>query len=63
MTLVNDDVAVVGDEIVHDALLDEALYEGDINETGRSLAAARHTADRLRRNAEERRQSLDPLIE
>ena len=63
VTLVNDDVAVAGDEVVDDALLDEALYEGYINQTCRSLATAGHTADRLRRNAQERRESLDPLIE
>ena len=63
VTLVDDDVAVVGDQVIDDVLLDEALYEGYIKQTCRSLAAAGHTADRLRRNAQERRKSLDPLIE
>ena len=63
VALVDDDVSVVGDAIVHDALLDEALNDGDVDESVRPGRATADTTDRLRRQAEERRESLDPLIE
>jgi hypothetical protein len=63
VALVNDDVAVVGDPIVDDALLDEALNQGDIDQSRRSRAAAAHTTDRLLGKAEDGRELRNPLIE
>lgn len=63
MALVNDDVAIVGDAIIDHALLGEALYEGDIDRPRRASASTAHPADRFRRETEERREPLDPLVE
>ena len=38
VALVDNQVAVVGDPVVHNALLDEALDDGDIEQPGRRVA-------------------------
>jgi len=63
MALVNDDVAVLGNPIVDDALSDEALNDRDVQQSGRPIPSTTDASDRLGRNAEESRQPLDPLIE
>ncbi len=62
VALVDDEVPVVGDAIVDDALSDQALDDGDIEPAGGAIAPAANAADRFRRDAEERRQPLDPLV-
>ena len=63
MTLVDDQVAVVGHAIIDDALPDEALNDRDVEQSGRPASPAADATNRLRGHAEERRESLDPLIE
>lgn len=63
MTLVDDQVAVLGHAIIDDTLPDEALNDGDVEQPGRSASAAADATDRLRGQAEERREPFDPLVE
>lgn len=62
MTLVDDHVTVLGDTISDDALLDQALNDGDVEDPGRSAWSPTDTTDRLCRDIEERRESVDPLV-
>ena len=63
MTLINDQMAVVGHAVTDHAPPDETLNDGDIEQPGRSASPAANATDRLRRHAEERREPLDPLVE
>jgi hypothetical protein len=40
MALINNNMAVIGDQIRHDAPANHALHEGDIDDPGRFLLAA-----------------------
>ena len=60
VAFVDDEVPVLGDAIVNDALSDQALDDGDIESPRGAIAPAANPADRLRRDAEERRQIAPP---
>ena len=63
VALVDDDVSIVGDTIVHNSLLDQTLNDGDVDEPVRPGTPTADPTDRLRRQAKERRESFNPLIE
>ena len=63
MALVDDQMAVVGHAIINDTLSDETLNDGDVEQPGGSASPAADATDRLRRHVEERRESLDPLVQ
>ena len=63
VTLVDDQVAVVGQAVLDDTLSDKTLDEGDVEQSSRPGLAAADPTDRLRREVEERGQALDPLVE
>src|SRR5436309_2771645 len=63
VAFIDDHLAVLGDAIVHDIFADEALNDRHIEQSGRLVAAAANAADRLGREVEKRRQTLDPLVQ
>ena len=63
VAFIDDHLAVLGDAIVHDIFADEALNDRHIEQPGRLVAAAANAADRLGREVEKRRQTLDPLVQ
>ena len=63
MALVDDEVAVVGDEIFDRPLADEALNEGDVERAAEALSPAAQATDLLWGNVEKLRQALHPLLE
>ena len=63
VALIDDDLSVLGDAIVHDTFADEALNDRHIEQPGRLVAAAANAANRLRREVEKRRQTFDPLVQ
>ncbi len=63
MTLVNDQMAVLGHAVINHALPDETLNDGDVEQPGRPASAAANATNRLGGHAEERREPLDPLVE
>ena len=63
VAFIDDHLAVLGDAIVHDTLADEALNDRHVEQPGRLVAAAANAADRLGREVEKRRQTLDPLVQ
>ena len=63
VALVHDQVAVVRDAVVDDTFPDEALNDGDVEQPGWSVSSAADAPNRFRREAEEGRESLDPLVE
>ena len=63
VALIDDEMAVVADAIVDDALPDQALNHGDIDSAGWLVPAATDSPNRGRWHVQERRQPFDPLIE
>src|SRR5579864_5982306 len=63
VTFIDDEVAVIGHKIVDDALADQALNQGDIEQPGWSPSTAADAADRFRGEAQKGGEALDPLIE
>ncbi len=63
VAFIDDHLPVLGDAIVHDIFADEALNDRHIEQPGRLVAAAADAADRLGREVEKRRQTLDPLVQ
>src|ERR1700733_13341407 len=63
MAFIHDNMAVIGDKIRHDALPDQALHEGNIDDASRLLLPAIDDSDLVRRDIQERLQPRDPLFE
>ena len=63
MALIDDEVAIFRHAILDDALVDQALDHGHVQRAGRLLVSAADAADRLRRQAEECRKPIDPLLQ
>ena len=63
VAFIDDHLPVIADAIVHDIFTDEALNDRHIEQPGRLVAAAANAADRLGREVEKRRQTLDPLVQ
>jgi hypothetical protein len=63
VTLVDDHLPVVGDEIGYDALLVEGLDHSDIDGSSRPDAASADCSDRGERHFEEGRKPLSPLVQ
>ena len=63
MAFIDDDVAVVGDEIEHCAFVVQALQNGDIDFAAGFLLPAADNADLFRVEVEKHREPLAPLIE
>ena len=63
VTLVDDQVAVVGQAVLDDTFPDETLDNGDVEQSGRPGLASADSTDRLWGQVEERREALDPLLE
>ena len=63
VAFVHNEMAVIAHAILDDALADQALDDRDIQRAGQLPLAAADPANRLRRQAEKRRQSLDPLFQ
>ena len=49
MALIDDHVAVIGDEVIDHALADETLNDADVNLSSRSTSASADSTDRFRR--------------
>ena len=62
MALVNDQMAVIANTIFDDTLSHEALNDGDIRRAVGFLSSAPDSSNLLRRQTEEHRQSVDPLL-
>ena len=63
MALVDDQMAVVGHAVIHDALPYQTLNDRDVEQPGGSASPFADAAKRLLRHTEERRQPFDPLIQ
>ena len=63
MAFIDDDMAVIGDQIGDDALPNQALHEGDIDDSGRLLLSAMDDAEPVRRDVQKCLQPRHPLIE
>ena len=63
MALIDDHMAVLSDAVIHDTFSDEALNDADINQSSRAISSSADSSDRLRRDIEERRETLNPLVE
>ncbi len=63
MALVNDDVTVARDEILHLVAPDETLEHGDIELSSRLVPSGADPADLGGRDAEEDGELSDPLLE
>ncbi len=63
MALINDHMAVFSDAVIHDAFSDETLNDADINLSSRAISCSSDSSDRFRRDIEERRETLYPLVE
>ena len=63
MAFIDDNMAVIGDQIGHDAPPNQALHKGDIDDAGRLLLSAMDHAEAVRRDVQKRLQPRDPLLE
>ena len=63
MAFVDDDMAVFGDHIRHDAFPHEALHQSNIDVSSGFPLSAMDDANLLRRNIKKDSQASDPLIE
>ncbi len=63
MALIDDHMAVLDNAVIHDAFSDETLNNGDINLASRAISSSADSSDRFRRDIEERRETLNPLVE
>src|SRR5688572_14809029 len=63
MALVDNHVAVLGDAVVSCAFSEQTLKDADVNQSSRSISSSADSPDRLGWDIEERRESLNPLIE
>ena len=62
MALVGDNMAVIGDEIRHNALPNQALHEGDVDDACRLFLSTIDHADLVRRDIQKRPEPRDPLL-
>ncbi len=62
VALVNDDLAVICDDVVHCTLAVEALDEGNVNEMAWTTLPATDFADGFWRDVEQGKQLLPPLV-
>lgn len=63
VALINDDMAIVGDEVIYLLLADEALDHGDIESAIELALTPSNPTDALRIEVEEHRQLRHPLLE
>lgn len=63
VTLVHNQVPVVRYPVINDTSPNEALHHGDVEHSGWSASPAANAPNRFHRDAEEGRESLDPLVE
>ena len=63
MAFVDDDMAVIGDDVGNDALPNQALHEGDIDDSGRLLLPAMDDSEATWRDVQKRLETRYPLIE
>ncbi len=63
VALVDDDLTVVGDDVLDTVLADEALDHRDVEPAVTGLLARSDLADLLRFDAQEQRQLSQPLVE
>jgi hypothetical protein len=63
VTLVNDKVTVFADTIIDNAFLHQALNDCDVHQSSRPRFAPAYSTDGRRRQVEERREPLEPLVE
>ena len=63
VTLVDDEVTIVGDHVIHLPLAHQALNDGDVDDTGRAALAAADLADPLGREIEKTGKPGEPLVE
>ena len=63
VTFIDDHVSVLADAVIDDALANKAVNNGDVEGACSTVPATADASDRLRRNAEESRETIDPLIE
>ena len=63
MALIDDHMAVLSDAVIYYAFSDETLNDADVNLSSRSISSSADSSDRFRRDIEESRESLNPLIE
>lgn len=62
MALVYNEMAIVSNQIVNNALAHQTLEQGNIQHAGRFPATAADSADALGRHAKKRGKSFDPLL-
>ncbi|MDE0447018.1 MAG: hypothetical protein OXH96_10130 [Spirochaetaceae bacterium] len=63
MTLVDDQLAIVGDHVIDFALAYQALDDGDVDDTGRAPLAAADLTDLLAREIEKAGEPGEPLVQ
>ena len=63
VTLINDYVAVVGDDVAHGALAYETLHDGDVDQSSREALSSTDGADRPVIDLQKGGQAITPLIE
>lgn len=62
VAFVDDEVAVVGDEVFHDAFADETLDDGNVDLSGKFFATTAEAADLFLFEIKELGKALDPLV-
>jgi len=63
VALIEDDVPVLRDQIIHDSLAADALQQGDVNGAQRLAFARANLADARPLDVQELNEALDPLVE
>src|SRR5271165_132052 len=63
MAFIDDDLAVISDQIGNNVLPDQALHKGDINDPGRFLLPTADNADTVRGYVQKRLEPRHPLVE
>lgn len=62
MTFIDNEVAVLGDAVIHGPVSDETLHESDVEFAAEFPPAAAKSADGFRREFQERFQPFNPLF-
>jgi hypothetical protein len=63
VAFIDDDMAVIGDQIRHDASPNQALHKGDIDDSSRLPLPAMDDPDAIRRDVQKRLEPCHPLFE
>ena len=63
VTLIDHEVSIVGDDVIDLSFAHEALYDGDVDDTGRPALAAADPTDLLGALIEKAAEPRDPLVE